>query len=353
MEQFWYKHELLHYEKVLNNLLNTNNTNIKQIKENIEVLNLFKEIEKTSFDMKDILLKDYTNLTKTKFLWKYIENASRLDTTFIPNIKEKEFKLSNKDLIEILNDFFKNATDKKTYELFLKIYKDNKKSIHIINKENYYPGDTLYIEYFNKTYIQIYKSNTFDDITTLAHEFGHAIQYNTNYNINYFKNLSAYVEIISVFFELLANEYFYKTEFKNNAILSEYDLFIDNIGSCKDLKEEFKILNKVSIKDYENKLILKERINNYIKELPINYINYFIDLIPSDFYIYSFAFIVASNIYNIYKKDKEFAFLILYEIINIDLRINAYEYYQELEKLDLLKTDGLKAIRHNIKRRCK
>ena len=78
-----------------------------------------------------------------------------------------------------------------------------------------------------------------------------------------------------------------------------------------------------------------------------------IDILPRDYYIYSFAFVVASNLIKLYKKDRDFAFLILKELINIDLKVNAYKYYQELENLDLVTTDGLKNLTRNIKRRCK
>ena len=237
--------------------------------------------------------------------------------------------------------------------MFLKIYNQNKKSIHIIDKDYSYPGDTLYIDYFNKTYIQVYKDHTFEDLTTLAHEFGHAIQFNSNYNINYFKDLNVYLEIVSIFFELLCCEYFYKSEFKLNALASEYSAIYDNIESCKDLKEEFKIFRKINYFEHENKNDLKNKISKIASTLPIEYTKYFIDILPRDYYIYSFAFVVASNLIKLYKKDRDFAFLILKELINIDLKVNAYKYYQELENLDLITTDGLKNLTRNIKRRCK
>lgn len=237
--------------------------------------------------------------------------------------------------------------------MFLKIYNQNKKSIHIIDKDYSYPGDTLYIDYFNKTYIQVYKDHTFEDLTTLAHEFGHAIQFNSNYNINYFKDLNVYLEIVSIFFELLCCEYFYKSEFKLNALASEYSAIYDNIESCKDLKEEFKIFRKINYLEHENKNDLKNKISKIASSLPIEYTKYFINILPRDYYIYSFAFVVASNLIKLYKKDRDFAFLILKELINIDLKVNAYKYYQELENLDLVTTDGLKNLTRNIKRRCK
>ena len=237
--------------------------------------------------------------------------------------------------------------------MFLKIYNQNKKSIHIIDKDYSYPGDTLYIDYFNKTYIQVYKDHTFEDLTTLAHEFGHAIQFNSNYNINYFKDLNVYLEIVSIFFELLCCEYFYKSEFKLNALASEYSAIYDNIESCKDLKEEFKIFRKINYLEHENKNDLKNKISKIASSLPIEYTKYFIDILPRDYYIYSFAFVVASNLIKLYKKDRDFALQVLKELINIDLKVNAYKYYQELENLDLVTTDGLKNLTRNIKRRCK
>lgn len=353
MEKFWYKHELIYYEKVLNRLLNNTSSDYNRIKDNLEIIKQIWEKEKISLNIEDILLKDYLDLSKTKFLWKPIEESARLDSSFIPNLKVKEIDFTNKELFELIHDFFKNATNKEIYELFLKIYNQNKKSIHIIDKDYSYPGDTLYIDYFNKTYIQVYKDHTFEDLTTLAHEFGHAIQFNSNYNINYFKDLNVYLEIVSIFFELLCCEYFYKSEFKLNALASEYSAIYDNIESCKDLKEEFKIFRKINYLEHENKNDLKNKISKIASTLPIEYTKYFIDILPRDYYIYSFAFVVASNLIKLYKKDRDFALQVLKELINIDLKVNAYKYYQELENLDLVTTDGLKNLTRNIKRRCK
>ena len=98
---------------------------------------------------------------------------------------------------------------------------------------------------------------------------------------------------------------------------------------------------------------LKNKISKIASSLPIEYTKYFIDILPRDYYIYSFAFVVASNLIKLYKKDRDFALQVLKELINIDLKVNAYKYYQELENLDLVTTDGLKNLTRNIKRRCK
>ena len=120
-----------------------------------------------------------------------------------------------------------------------------------------------------------------------------------------------------------------------------------------DSKEEFKIFRKINYLEHENKNDLKNKISKIASTLPIEYTKYFIDILPRDYYIYSFAFVVASNLIKLYKKDRDFALQVLKELINIDLKVNAYKYYQELENLDLVTTDGLKNLTRNIKRRCK
>lgn len=68
MEKFWYKHELIYYEKVLNRLLNDTSSNKERIKDNLEIIKQIWEKEKISLNIEDILLKDYLDLSKTKFL---------------------------------------------------------------------------------------------------------------------------------------------------------------------------------------------------------------------------------------------------------------------------------------------
>ena len=106
MEKFWYKHELIYYEKVLNRLLNDTSSDYNRIKDNLEIIKQIWEKEKVNLDIENILLKDYLDLSKTKFLWKPIEESARLDSSFIPNLKVKEIDFTNKELFELIHDFF-------------------------------------------------------------------------------------------------------------------------------------------------------------------------------------------------------------------------------------------------------
>lgn len=359
MEYNWYKKELKDKYNLLQKLYRTTSNE----KEKIIILNTIRMIEiclskeEVPREIDELLEKDYIALSKTRFIWPYIKNIAKINNDFIPDFSSDNTSLSKKDIIELLHDFFKNGTTKEMYELFCKIYNENKKNIHFFdNSLTNYIGETIYLEYFKKTYIQVFKSFSFEDLNTFAHEFGHAIQFNTNFQINYFHELNIYVEIISIFFELICNEYFVKEEFKRPAIITSYTTLDEYLEDAKNLGNEFVLLDTISIKKHENKLQLRKNIEKLISELSFEDITSIMCLKPSRDYIYVFAFLVATNLFMIYKFDTDKAFYLVNTLINLSGKLTCEEYFHELEKLELLdanKTQDYTNIIHNRSRKLK
>ena len=74
--------------------------------------------QKTNYP--DIFLEEYEFLKKYKFLWEICNTISEFTSDEIRSYYWYEHNLKNKELLELSNDFFKNATNKEIYELFLK-----------------------------------------------------------------------------------------------------------------------------------------------------------------------------------------------------------------------------------------
>ena len=196
----------------------------------------------------------------------------------------------------------------------------------------------------------------FEDLNTFAHEFGHSIQFNINFHNSLFRDLNVYVEIISIFFELICNEYFVKGKFTRPAIITSYSTLDEHLENAKNLENEFILLNVISIAKHENRLQLRSNIDTLVENLSKDDISSIMYLKPGRDYIYVFAFLVATNLFMIYKMDRYKAFYLVNKIINLSGELSCEEYFHELEKLELLdanKTQDYKNFIHNRSRKLK
>lgn len=325
-----FKNELKDKEKELQKLLaiSSDKRTILNTLENIRI-NLSKERIPGSVDI--LLEYDYKFLSETSFLWPIIKGVANIEEPTI-KLPKNNRKFSLKEIIDILHDFFKNSTSKSIYEIFLKIYNENKKSIRFINGDNLsYTGEIIYLEYFKRFYIMGCIENSIEDIMTFAHEFGHAIQFYLNFNNNLYKELNVYIEIVSIFFELICNEHLLSS-FYSDAIINAYDTLGKHLDSAKNLDSELILLRAIKS---DNIFELRKNIDILLCHLTKEDMNNFMALKPASDYIYVIAFNIATNLFMIYKEDPEYAFYLVNKIISLDLNLSKEDYFKELLSLDV------------------
>ena len=292
-------------------------------------------------------------------MWSQIEKLSAIkdDTQEIEednfNLTPEYWNMGIKEIIDYLHDFFKYGTNKKTWEIFQKIYNENKKSIRFINGDALdYTGEIIYLEFFKKFYIMGCRQNEFEDIMTFAHEFGHAIQFATNYKTSIYNELNIYIEIISIFFELICNEYFINN-FKREAIINGYNTLSKHLNSAQNLNSELTLLKIIQIKANETLTTLRKNIDELLEVLTKEDISHIMTLRPARDYIYVIAFNIATNLFMIYKNDPDYAFYLVYKIINLDLNMNKEEYFKQLQSLDITNIKNTKEYNELILSRCR
>ena len=355
MELNWYKPELREKYNKLQKLLRLceNDSERKIITNTMRVIEIVLSKERIPGEIEILLEEDYLELSSTKFAWEYIRKIAKINNDFIPNFTKDDTILSKREIIDLLHDFFKNGTNKEIYELFCKIYKDSKKNIHFVEcPEVSYSGETLYLEYYKRTYIQVFKRYGFDDLTTFAHEFGHAIEFNMNFHNNLLTELNLYIEIVSIFFELICNEYFIKGKYQRPAIINGYSMLDEHLENANNLNAEFILLDNLS--SSVGRSMLVKNIDVLVENLTKEDIDNIMCLRPGRDYIYVFAFLVATNLFMIYKLDRDKAFYLVNKIINLSGELSCEEYFHELEKLELLdasKTQDYTNFIHNRSRK--
>lgn len=304
--------------------------------------------QKTNYP--DIFLEEYEFLKNYKFLWEICNTISEFTSDEMRSYCWYEHNLKNKELLELSNDFFKNATNKEIYELFLKLYKQNK-NIHFVklDKNSSFKGESTFLLYDKSFYLQLQREYDFSDISTLIHEFGHGIQFLLNYNYNLFLSQVCFSEISSIFFELLSMEYFSKDSFfKRDAITAEQSLWDDSCENALSLTRLFQVFESIDLNEWENKNIIKKKLTNYLLEYNIDSL---LNEMPSHDFPYVISYSIANELYLMYLNDPEESFYIYKKIMAIDLKLPPDKYLDEIINLGVLPTENLDKYEKVLKRK--
>jgi len=261
------------------------------------------------------------------------------DKIFKTTTDRKGFlNLDKKEIFELVHDFYRDATTPQIFDKFNTIYKNNKKRIHIFDTSKLF-GDIVYIPYFkDEFYIQMSKQNLLDDVGTLSHEFGHAIQFSTNFSSTLYEDKKIFVEIISLFFEFLTYHYYTdKGEYQKEALLTNIEWW----NTWKN--ETIDIVKLISFFDSIDKSKdLYTQLSNYQEfDDSLSVCAYLHD-------IYVFSFIIVIELLIIYMLDKERAFYIINKIIQIDLKLPKEVYYNEILKLGIIPTASTDIYRNYL-----
>ncbi|MBO5376636.1 MAG: hypothetical protein J6A52_07305 [Bacilli bacterium] len=252
------------------------------------------------------------------------EFFSQYETKLIREKKETS-SLSKEDIIELVHELFK-STNKEFYEAYSRLYKERK--THIRFKEAKTKalaqdpciGGTIFLPGLNKPYVHVDNFNPTkrktDALLTLTHEEGHAVASLLNTD-RYFSNHSFFKEIESTFFELLGNDFYGK-------ILNDKSFARTALGYLEgSYYEAYHAVNKKLLADklFAMGIPLDENIRIKDKALETIYMDVLEDdglsqdNIVENEIKYSFSHLVAIELFELYKEDKDLALHLLKTII--------------------------------------
>lgn len=264
-----------------------------------------------------------------------IEKFSHLDHEINCNNKSNKLLfLTNEDVLDITNDFYKN-TNKSIYRKFLQFYNDRHN--HLVFVEGFHPESniTFFIPYFNEIYMSINKTNSLSTLYSSIHEFGHAISFNYNpKGALYDKNKRLFIEIETLFFELVASDYFVKTIDSKN----EYQEIIQNhylfLYESMIFTDRMKIANLFMNKEVSSNEEFKKICNNELK-FDNKYLDNIMKQNTLEIFTYLTSYLFAIELYELYKKDKELSLNSLEKIMLMN-NDSTIKYYKEIKKLGLI-----------------
>lgn len=326
---------------------------LKLINDTIKLIEDLLKYRKNRFITPEELLQmDYFHMKPTSFLWSEIRNFAKLasDEDILGKNDFPFIKLSNKDLIDLVHNFYKNGTNPKTYDIFMHFFKDRRKDLHFMNEKDF-RADVVYLPYYKKAYIQVNLAHDFADIPYTVHEYGHCIQFFLNYDNSLFNG--AFYEVVSTFFELISSDYYIKNGiFAKEGVIHLLEDWDQQTEVADDLSREFDILDAVSINSNDNKIQLVKNIRNYMSLFGPRVTELLeTEPLPSEDYIYIVAELIAIELFWIYLTDPDFAFYLLYKIIDINPKLPQDEYYRQIQNLGINLNEHTKDYQEYLKRK--
>jgi len=262
--------------------------------------------------------------------------------------KFESYMIPDKKCVEMVSSVFMNL-DEKFSKIYNKFYKNIGTSLkfapHLDNiDDDVSDGFSIFISILNKHYILVRDELGISKPINLAHECGHvlALDYNSE---NYYNTLNNFFdEIPSLFFEMIFE---YENAYKYDSLSTS--LFnIEKIYSLKDSTDKM-LLHDCLINEWINN---NYEVNNNLLNIlsnkhDINRCDFF-DLVKSSICSngkYIVGYVVALNLFHIYKQDKKEAFKLLRTLLKLQYKdayivinqIINYDYVNE-EVYTLLKT---------------
>lgn len=280
------------------------------------------------------------DIEKINFWLPHLQVYSKIDNKYENHYdKFNKINLSNKEIVEILFDFFKHYTDKQTFNLFKNIYKNNKQNIDFIDFAFYNTSGESFINSDNQdVHITIYRKTHFNCISTAAHEFGHVIQEFENMNIIKINKHDSFREIFSTFMEILCTEFMYENIFPDKS-LHNFCYILDH------RIDEAQMMDKLAWFYYlqnQEKVDIRKVIHKLGNNLSNIQIDKLIDQTMAIQYKYIIGLLVAAQLFMHYKKDPEKTFHLIHQFNKIDYQLNEEEYFQKAKDLGIINNNGLK-----------
>ena len=226
-------------------------------------------------------------------------------------------KLSQSNVLSLVNNFYQGF-DEELYAYFLRAYEDRFNFVKFfknkIKSNNDCNGYTLFIDGVQKNFIAISETAPIETYACAIHEYGHAIHNLINPQISYTDNNNFFVEIASIFPEMVA---IYENQ-PNFSPLQQsyylYSLFLSYYDSAELLCLHTPVINLWKECNFKFNFKFFHELKKYydidykcFKELSCNIID--------DEGIYILSYIISLELFHIYKQDKKRALELFKKIL--------------------------------------
>ena len=212
----------------------------------------------------------------------------------------KETILSRDEMIELLFDFFHELNEKWFNNIYGLYNGDNS---YIVFSEN--PSFSLYYPNVDSWVCNINKTGTIRECSDLAHEFGHGIQDSINENSNVYSPENILIEMFPMLMQTLFMDYLKKHGIEVEQCDTElFNTYNSIVNQASSIVTKYQITDLVpNISNVRNlKRVLTRSWGTDITTAELTEL--FSESAKREMH-YVLPYIVASNLYELYKKDQD------------------------------------------------
>lgn len=256
--------------------------------------------------------------------------------TFISQPCLPKVTTSANGILSMTNSFYKQFKGI-FYEKYLELESNFRTRLHFKKISGQYNmgGNTHAIKNTDIIYIDVGKSNTFQDYISHIHESSHGITSLINRDIMWDFNKYALIEVDAIFFELLG------LDFVGNSLNNEEDSlivkrasFIDYLCSAELICSKMDLYNDVSQDNLGNVKLIKAYYKNKCKYNKQMIKEALFTTIGSIFH-YVISYLIAIELYYIYMSDQEYALDLLYKIITAK-NLGIVDYLELIDNIGII-----------------
>ncbi len=345
------------YRELLRLKKTASSKNLKTIDDTIDILyELIYEVSDISSEpLNSRIFSEIMSLKKIRPFLPFTRKFSQ-DIDFYIRDRYVYFpKISDDDLFAIIYDFYKETLDKDMFRVVKGMIKRYDRYVHMdrLMDNNFCPF-AVFLPYYRKTHIFLDRKKTVFDISNMAHEYGHVLQYLINFDPVYLSDDMFFAEIVSTFFELLSLDYLKQYgEFSSASRRRQADIYMEYCDYSNLIGVDYLLLShwknlrgreRQKVKELETILedYLRTRgLISYDLEGLLN-----LDLPASFAYVLSYLF--AIELFEFYKKDRDYALFLLKCLIDLDLSMSNEEYFKNLLGLGLKPEENLNQYKKHI-----
>lgn len=306
-----------------------------------------------TYSLKSVMSKDMFYLSFFPFLNGPLSKVKTNYKLYKTDDLKSNINLTKEDILSLTYDFYKNI-DKEIFKTFENLFNERNTHLKFITSKYDYSGQTHYSKSSNEIFIELEYSNSFDNLLTAVHEYGHAIRFKTLKNNPMTISRQAYQEIESTFMEILAIDYFtnldafkhlkynekkkYFNSFYTQAAFINFKMFI------KYLYDNFKLNN-----DDTGYTAFKHYLNdNY--NISANQLKQIYEFTSSYFMRYVLSLFVTFELYSIYNSDKQKAIYLYKEILKLTDE-NPIDIDNKLKKMNIIIGNNVDAFTKKLERK--
>lgn len=239
--------------------------------------------------------------------------------------------ITEEESISMTYEFYK-AFDKELFSFFEIVYDDRFDTLRFISNDEEKKksfGNTIFLDGVKKNFISVVSIGGLSKYFSLVHEYGHAISNLINSERVYANNDDFFLEVAALFPECVAMYELYKNVGNIDAAYEQYTNLITFINYANFLTLHSPILNLWS----ENNYVMSKKFFKELEELyniDEEVFGSALEATLEEEGVYVLSYIVAIELLNIYKKDKNKALELYKNFIRIPANEDTLPFILEI-----------------------